>query len=79
MPISNMQWREEVGIFNATSKTRYLRKSHYGYLFLLFVSSVLDFVLFLYYYFYLFMVILNLIRVLKTGTPVTISQSVIGT
>ena len=26
MPISNMQWREEVGIFNATSKTRYLKK-----------------------------------------------------
>ena len=26
MPISNMQWRVEVGIFNATSKARYFKK-----------------------------------------------------
>ena len=26
MPISNMQWRVEIGIFNATSKARYFKK-----------------------------------------------------
>ena len=26
MPISNMQWRAEIGIFNATSKARYFKK-----------------------------------------------------
>ena len=39
-----------------------------------FVSSVLDFILSLYYYFFLLLVRLNLIRVQKTGAPDTISQ-----
>ena len=27
MPISNMQWRVEIGIFNATSKARYFKEN----------------------------------------------------
>ena len=30
MPISNMQWRVDIGIFNATSKARYFKKKSLG-------------------------------------------------
>ena len=51
MPISNMQWRVEGGIFNGTSKVRYFKSKvrYYVRYLLFFVYSILDFVLFLYY------------------------------
>ena len=77
MPISNMQWRVEVGI-NATSKARYFKKKSLRVPATVFCFLSFGFRFVFILLIYLFVVTLNLIRVLKTGTRATISQSVIG-
>ena len=77
MPISNMQWRVEIRIFNATFKARYLKKKS-----LRVAAPVSGFFRFGFRFVFilliLFVVTLSLILVLKKGTPAIVSQSVIG-
>ena len=78
MPISNMQWCVEIGIFNATSKAQYLKKKFLGV-----AAPVFDFFSFGFRFVFILLILfvcgdVSLIMVLKTGTPAIISQSVIG-
>ena len=78
MPISIMQCRVEIGIFNATSKARYFKKKllRVAAPVFCFSSSGFRFVFLLLILFVCGDVELN--QILKTGTPTAISQSVIG-
>ena len=78
MPISNMQWRIEIGIFNLTSKANYFKKKY-----LRVAAPVFCFFSFGFRFVFILLFLfacgdINLIRVLKTGTPAKISHSVIG-
>ena len=77
MPINNIQWRVEIRIFKATSEVRYFKKKSLWVA----VSRVFFFSFGFRFVFILLILFacgdIELIQVLKTGTPATFFQSVI--